>query len=225
MIDLIAIDGPVGVGKSSVARLLAARFGWQHLDSGAMYRSVSLLALRRGIDPEDEEACHAIAEAMNFEFRPTDGEQRVIVDGKDVTEAIRSHEVTAAVSGTADKVAVRTALGALQKKLGQGARTVVEGRDMGTVVFPDARWKFFLDADPRERAGRRGLQLREEGRPMPEDELLASIGERDRRDRTRPVGALRVASDAILLDTTGIGLARVVAIVEGLVRNDLAEDR
>jgi cytidylate kinase len=221
LIDLVAIDGPVGVGKSSVAHELASRFGWQHLDTGAMYRAVALMALESGRDPADADACAAIARTMQFEFRPDPGGQRVLLDGRDVSDAIRTPEVTEAVSTTSDHPAVRIELGRRQQELGHAAPSVAEGRDMGTIVFPQARWKFFLDADPLERARRRGRQLDEQGKPIPEEELLASVAERDRRDRERPVGALRVADDAVLVDTTGIPFVRVVAMLEAIVREGI----
>ncbi len=217
-IELVAIDGPVGVGKSSVATGLAARLGWQHLDTGAMYRAVALLALQSRTDPTDEAACMGLARGMQFEFKTAEGGQRAIVNGEDASEAIRSHEVTEAVSSIADLVAVREELGRRQRAMGLASRSVAEGRDMGTVVFPEARWKIFLEAAPLERARRRGAQFEAEGSAMDNEALLASIAERDRRDRSRSVGALRVADDAIMLDTTGLTLDRVVGIMESIIR-------
>jgi cytidylate kinase len=223
LIDLVAIDGPVGVGKSSVAHALAERFGWQHLDTGAMYRAVALAALEARCALDDEDDCGRLARAMAFRFEMTGAGQRVFLNDRDVTDAIRSAEVTAAVSNVADHVAVREELGRRQKELGERAPSVAEGRDMGTVVFPQARWKFFLDADPHERAQRRGRQLDEQGNPADEAELLASVADRDRRDRERPVGALRIADDAIVVDTTGLSFERVVALLEAIVRDGLEE--
>ncbi|MCH8332932.1 (d)CMP kinase [Candidatus Sumerlaeota bacterium] len=217
MTEVIAIDGPVGVGKSSVASRLAAALGWQHLDTGAMYRAVALKALQCGASPSDETACADLAHSMRLEFRPMEGGQQVILDGEDVTEAIRAPEVTEAVSEIADLRGVREELGRRQRELGAGAPSVAEGRDMGTVVFPSARWKFYLDAAPQERARRRGAQLRDEGNPVQEAALLEAIAERDRRDRERPVGALKIARDAIVVDTTGMNLDRVVSVLMGVV--------
>jgi len=218
MIDVVAIDGPVGVGKSSVAAQLAGRLGWQHLDTGAMYRAVAHRALKNKISLDDEKGCAEAARVMKFEFVPSPGGQRVLLDGEDATEAIRSHEVNRAVSAVADCVAVREELGKRQRDLGRSKPSVAEGRDMGTVVFPDARWKFFLDADPLERVNRRGTQMISEGKSLEESKLLASIAERDRRDRERPVGALRVAKDAILIDTSRMSLERVISLLEQMVR-------
>ncbi|MBI3736009.1 (d)CMP kinase [Candidatus Sumerlaeota bacterium] len=221
MIDVVAMDGPVGVGKSSVAARLAARLGWRHLDTGAMYRAVALEASRRGVALDDEPACAEIARAMQFDFQPDPAGQRVILNGEDVTEAIRSHEINKAVSSVADLPAVREELGRRQREMGAAALSVAEGRDMGTVVFPDARWKFYLDADPKERAKRRGDQLAGEGKGLGEEKLAATIAERDRRDRERPIGALRVAPDAIVVDTTGMGMERVIGLLEQVVRGEM----
>jgi cytidylate kinase len=225
MDEVVAIDGPVGVGKSSVAARLAARLGWRHLDTGAMYRAVALLALRAGVAVEDEAACAELARAMSLDFLPDPAGQRVRLNGEDATDAIRSAEVTRAVSSVADHPAVREELGRRQRELGAASPSVVEGRDMGTVVFPRARWKFYIDADPAERARRRGDQLAAQGKPMDGDELSRDVAERDRRDRLRPVGALRVAEAAVIIDTTGIDLDRVVEILECLVRGEMNSGR
>lgn len=217
MIDVVAIDGPVGVGKSSAASRLATRLGWLHLDTGAMYRAATLLALRGGVPLDDADACARLAVGMDLVFEPTPSGQRVILFGEDATEAIRTPETSRAVSNVADHPGVREELGRRQRRMGVASPSVVEGRDMGTVVFPDARWKFYLDADPLERARRRGAQMSEGGAAVDEAELLRDVAERDRRDRERPVGALRVAPDATVLDSTGIPLDRVVEIMHTLV--------
>jgi cytidylate kinase len=186
-----------------------------------MYRAVALLALGPGGPPEDEARCAELARSMQLEFEVVGDGQRVMLNGQDVTAAIRSAEVTRAVSAVADHPAVREELVRRQRELGIAGPSVAEGRDMGTVVFTDARWKFFLDADPAERAQRRRLQLEHEGHPMEREELIASIAERDRRDRERPVGALRIAEDAILVDTTSMSLERVVTILEQIVKGEM----
>lgn len=221
MIDVVTIDGPVGVGKSSVAARLAARLGWRRLDTGAMYRAVALQALRQGVSPRDDAACGRLADRMKLEMSGSEDGQRIVLDGEDVTEAIRSAEVTAAVSEVADQPLVREELRRRQRQWVEAAPTVVEGRDMGTIVFPRARWKFFLDADPMERARRRNVQLGSETSETPDEELLASIAERDLRDRTRPDGALRVAEDAVIFDTTHIDLDRVVDTLAHMIGADM----
>lgn len=222
MVDLVAIDGPVGVGKSSVASRLASRLGWAHLDTGAMYRAAALKAVRSGVGLDDEPACASLAREMQLAFKPASDGQRVLLDGADVTSDIRTHEINQAVSPVADMKSVREELGRRQREIGAAAPSVAEGRDMATVVFPDARWKFYLDADPAERARRRGDQLAGEGRAMDAKSLQDSIADRDKRDRERPTGALRVASDATILDTTGIPMDRVIDLLEQIIQGDLS---
>jgi cytidylate kinase len=190
---LIAIDGPAGAGKSTVARAVADALGWTYLDSGAMYRAVALARLRDRPVPERIELG-----------------DRVLSDGEDVTEAIRTPEVTAKASEVAADPGVREQLVAMQRELIATGRYVAEGRDIGTVVAPDAEVKVFLTAAPQERARRRAEQ---EGRPV--DEVLAEQRERDERDESREHSPLRAADDAVLLDTTGLSVDDVVArIVE-----------
>jgi cytidylate kinase len=192
---LIAIDGPAGAGKSTVARALARALGWTYLDSGAMYRAVALAALRGAPTPQRIEL----------------GE-RVVSDGEDVTEAIRSPEVTAKASEVAADPAVRERLVALQRELIAGGDWVAEGRDIGTVVAPDAEVKVFLTASPQERARRRAEQ---DGRPV--DEVLAEQGARDDRDESREHSPLRAAADAVELDTTGLSVDEVVRLIAAMV--------
>jgi CMP/dCMP kinase len=206
---VIAIDGPAGAGKSSVARGVAAALGFTYLDSGAMYRSVALAALREGADLDDPEAIGQLTRSLQLGV--ADG--RVELDGGDVTEAIRSAEVTAAASRVAVHPEVRAAMVERQKALIDAGRYVAEGRDIGTVVSPDAPLKVFLTASDEERAKRRAAETGE-----PPDEVLASQQRRDSRDRERQHGALRAAQDAVELDTTGVPLDGVVARVVELAR-------
>lgn len=204
---VIAIDGPAGAGKSSVARGVAAALGFTYLDSGAMYRSVALAALRSGTDLDDAEAMGELARSL--EIGVANG--RVKLDGLDVTDAIRSTEVTAAASRVAVHPQVREAMVGRQRALIDAGRYVAEGRDIGTVVSPDAPLKVFLTAADEERARRRA---EETGEPV--DEVLASQQRRDSRDRERAHGALRPAADAVELDTTGMPVDDVIAQVVGL---------
>jgi len=206
---VIAIDGPAGAGKSTVARGAAEALGFTYLDSGAMYRAVALAALERGVDLDDGEALGELARGLRIEL---DGVV-VRVDGDDVGERIRTPEVSQAASRVAPHPQVREALVRLQRELIDSGRYVAEGRDIGTVVSPDAPLKIYLTAAESERARRRAA---ENGEPV--DAVLAAMRERDRRDRGRAHGALRPAADSVELDTTGLGIDEVVSSVVGLAR-------
>lgn len=206
---LIAIDGPAGAGKSTVARALAVRLGFTYLDSGAMYRCVALAALEGGADPDDAAAMGAVASSLAIGL---DGE-RVELDGHDVSEAIREPRVSEGASRVSVHAAVREALVARQRELIEVGRYVAEGRDIGTVVSPDAPLKVFLTASPQERARRRAEQTGEDPAAV-----LAAQRERDERDETRENSALRAAPDAVEIDTTGLSLDQVVDQIEDMAR-------
>lgn len=206
---VIAIDGPAGAGKSTVARALAAALGFTYLDSGAMYRCVALAALREGADVDDEAAITAIATALSIELAG----ERVLLDGEDVGEAIREPRVSEASSRVSVHPGVREALVERQRSLIGAGRYVAEGRDIGTVVSPDSPLKVFLTASPRERARRRAAQTGEDPAAV-----LAAQRERDRRDESREHSALRAAADAVELDTTGLSQDEVVARIADLAR-------
>jgi cytidylate kinase len=206
---VIAIDGPAGAGKSSVARLLADELGLTFLDSGAMYRAVALSALEHGADAEDAEAVTALARGSAISL---DG-GRVSLDGRDVTDAIRSPAVTEAASRVSVHPGVREAMVARQRALIERGDYVAEGRDIGTVVSPESPLKVFLSASEGERARRRAAESGEE-----EATVLADQRERDARDREREHGALRAAPDAVEIDTTGLTLEQVAARVAALAR-------
>jgi cytidylate kinase len=207
---VIAIDGPAGAGKSTVARALAELLGFTYLDSGAMYRCAALAALDRGVDPDDPEAMGELAESLEIELHPG----RVHLDGDDVSLAIREPRVSEASSRVSVHPAVREAMVARQRELIAAGRYVAEGRDIGTVVSPDAPLKVFLTASPEERARRRAAQTGENP-----EAVLAAQRERDERDRSRAHSALLPAGDAIEIDTTGLELDEVVARVEVLARD------
>jgi len=207
---IVALDGPVGVGKSSVAAALAQRLGFVYIDTGAMYRAVAWLAMRQGVDPSNQEATAALAGEARIRFEHQDGRLRVWCNDEDVTEAIRTPEVSAATSPVADNPQVRERLVSLQRELGRDGGVVMEGRDIATVVFPDAELPFYLDADPQVRAERRYRQWLAMGKPVTLEETYTGLMERDRRDRTRPIGALKKAERAIVIDTTGLSLNEVV---------------
>jgi len=206
---VIAIDGPAGAGKSTVARRVADALGLTYLDSGAMYRCVALAAVRRGVDLDDSDGLGSLA--AELEIGLVDG--RVELDGEDVFEAIREPEIGAAASRVSVHPRVREAMVARQRTLIDSGAYVAEGRDIGTVVSPQAPLKVFLTADARERARRRAAQCGE-----PEERVLAAQDERDARDAEREHGALRAASDSVEIDTTGLGIEDVVERVVGLAR-------
>ncbi len=198
---VIAIDGPAGSGKSTLARQLAETLSFVYLDTGAMYRALALLAQREGVDATDEAALTRLAHSLSIEFRRVDGEQRVLLNGEDVSEAIRHPDIGRLASRIAVYPGVRRVMVAKQREIAQQvAGLVAEGRDTTTVVFPDAILKIFLTASPQERARRRQAQLREQGIEMPLEEVLREIEERDERDSTRADSPLRQAPDAIRIE-------------------------
>lgn len=220
IVDVVAIDGPAGAGKSTVAREVARRLSFLHLDTGAMYRAVTLAALRGGVDLGDAVGLGDVARRLRIGIEATaDGKDRVAVDGEDVTEAIRSSEVTAAVSTVAAVRHVREALVEAQRRLaGEGRGAVLEGRDIGSVVFPNARWKFYLDASSGERARRRAAELAEFGRESEIGEVRREIERRDAADTIRPVAPLVRLPDAVYLDSTGLSVDQVVEEIIQRVR-------
>jgi cytidylate kinase len=214
---VITIDGPAGTGKSTVSRQLADRLGFEFLDTGAMYRCVAWRCLAAGIDLNDSEQIAVATNAMTLEFRA----DRCFVDEQDVTEEIRSSEVTAAASQVAVNPAVRARLVELQREWSRGRSLVTEGRDQGTVVFPDARLKLFLTARPEIRAQRRFEQLGETGGAESYESILQQIRERDRRDEQREIAPLVPASDALVIDTSGMSEDEVLARLETEARKKL----
>ena len=211
---IITIDGPAGAGKSTIARRVAKQLGFDFLDTGAMYRAVTWAALERGVDVTDGDAVTTLAAQIAYH---TDGD-RIFVDGRDVTEAIRSPEVSRAVSDVAAHPGVRRELVRWQREAAKGKSIVTEGRDQGTVVFPDAELKIFLTASPEERARRRVAQWREQGVEVDYEQVLEEQRRRDELDRTRPVGALQRAPDAVAIDTDGKSVEEVVEQIVDLAR-------
>jgi len=208
---IIAIDGPSGAGKSTLSKLLAARLGYINIDTGAMYRSVALAAHRRGIDPEDNAALACLCDSIRVEFVRNDGGERVILDGEDVSAAIRTPEVSLLTSKVAACPAVREAMLRLQRQMGVRGGVVLEGRDIGSVVFPRAEVKFFLVATARERGRRRYEELRHKGLDVDFEQTVAEVEARDAADSAREHAPLLQAPDAIPIDTTAMKIEEVLA--------------
>jgi len=218
-VPIVTIDGPSSSGKGTISRIVAARVGWHLLDSGALYRLVALGGIQRGLDPDDVEEHVAVARAMKVEFAAaTTGEERVVLDGRDVTRRIRNEEAGAGASRVAAWPAVRAALLDRQRAFVQPPGLVADGRDMGTVIFPGAPLKVFLTATAEERAQRRHKQLIGKGSAASLAALSREIAERDLRDSTRQVAPLKPAPDAHLLDSTGLSIDAVVERVISLGR-------
>ncbi|HME13079.1 MAG TPA: (d)CMP kinase [Candidatus Acidoferrum sp.] len=221
----IAIDGPAGSGKSSVARLVAQMLGYLYLDSGAMYRALALKALHQNISLDDEAALVALAQNTHIGLQPPSEEQartgaknRVLLDGLEVTQAIRTAEVAQAASRLATIGPVREVLVAEQQRAGAGGGVVMEGRDIGTVVFPKAELKIFLEAAPEVRAERRWKEHQEKCEQISLDEVLVEVRERDQRDRERKVSPLVRAQDAVLVDNTAMNIEETARLVVLLAR-------
>ncbi len=212
---IVTIDGPAGAGKSSAARELARRLGFRFLDTGAMYRAVTLAAKQRGLDLANGDRLAAMVDEICVEL---DGD-RVLLDGLDVTKEIRSFDITTSIQYAADNPTVRAQLVAWQRAAAAGFDVVTEGRDQGSVVFPDAECKIFLTAEERERAERRYRDLIGRGEHVTFNQVLEAQHNRDERDRTRSVGALVIAEDAIEVSTSGLSPAEVVARLEDIVRS------
>lgn len=210
----ITIDGPAGAGKSTVARMLARRLGFAYIDTGAMYRALTLKALRAGVDLRDEETLSRIAAAARLEVATdAEGQARVYLDGEEVTTDIRSPEVSRSVSLVARAGGVRKELVRRQREMARNGNVVMEGRDAGTVVLPEAQFKFYLTATVEERARRRLAELREKGLELNLDRVAAEIEERDRLDSSREVSPLRPAHDAQIIDCSQMGAEEVVRVI------------
>lgn len=215
---VIAIDGPAGSGKSTVAKRVAQRLGFLYIDTGAMYRALTLKALRIKADLNDEAKLGSLARETEVELKQSGGSLKVYLDGKDVTDQIRTPEVTNNVKYIARTKAVRECMVAKQRKLGERGGTVMEGRDIGTVVLPDADKKFYIDASFDTRVTRRYEELKEAGTVVTEEEIKKDLKVRDESDLSRAIGPLKKADDAILIDTTDLTIEGVVDKVLSLIK-------
>jgi cytidylate kinase/pantoate ligase/cytidylate kinase len=211
---IITLDGPAGAGKSSAARALARRLGWCYIDTGAMYRAVALAALERGITLEDSPRVAELCESIRIEF----SNGAVLVDGRDVSTEIRTERITLATRPVADAPPVRDAMKKVQRRMAEGIDVVTEGRDQGSVVFPQAELKVFLTASAEERARRRHREEIDRGQSATLEAVLEAQSRRDDADRTRPVGAMLPADDAVVLETDGMSpeqvIDRLIALLE-----------
>ena len=216
---IVAIDGPAGAGKSTVSRILALRLRFTLVDTGAIYRCVALKARRQNVAPDDAAGLQGIVDGLTVTFQMTEEKNHVFLDGEDVSEAIRTPENSLAASQVSAQPVVRAALLGLQRKLALAAEqgAILEGRDIGTVVFPDAELKVFLFADPRVRAERRFEELFQKGHEKPVAQVLADQNRRDKEDSERELAPLKPAADAVQLDSTLLHLSEVVHRIEALV--------
>jgi CMP/dCMP kinase len=220
---VVAIDGPAGAGKSTIARAVARRLGYIYIDTGAMYRAVALWAVRSGIEPDDPHKVDELARHARIEF--TAGSGSVLLNGEDVTEAIRQPAMSDAASRASKLPGVRRAMVDLQREMAAGSSVVMEGRDIGTVVFPDATVKIFLDANPGVRAARRTEELRGKGIEVGVEAIAQEMADRDRRDRTRTEAPLVQAPDAIYVDTTGLTIEEVEEAVLKIIRGRVSNGK
>jgi len=222
---VIAIDGPSGAGKSTLTRLLAHCLGYIHIDTGAMYRTLALAVSRAGIAIDDEAAVAALCRRVSITFLRDDTGYRVIANGEDVSDAIRTPEISMLTSRLSAQRAVREILLELQRRMGESGGVILEGRDIGTVVFPDAEVKFFLSASAEERGQRRFLELREKDPSATLEETIVAVAQRDARDAARELAPLRKADDALEIDSTGVPVETVLRRMEQIVRERVRSGR
>ena len=218
---IIAIDGPSGAGKSTITRLLAERLGYIHIDTGAMFRAVALAAKRAAVNVNDEMALGGLCQGLTISFARTDCCCRVLLNGEDVSEAIRTPEISLLTSTVSARKSVRDVLLKRQREMGMSGGVVLEGRDIGTVVFPDAEVKFFLTASVEERGRRRYLELQARGEAVSLEGTIAEVAKRDEQDEQREHAPLRKAADAIDIDSSGISIEEVLVLMERKIKERL----
>lgn len=216
---IVAIDGPAGTGKGTVTKVIAEKMNLVNIDTGATYRCVALEMLNKGISLEDEEKIKSMLDTIRIEFKNVDGNQLVYLNGQDVTNEIRSKRVTECVSQVSAIKQVRLSMANLQREMGLKQDSIMEGRDIGTYVFPNANVKIYLDADVEERAKRRFIQNKEKNIDMSYEEILENIKMRDANDKAKKIGALKVADDAIVIDTTHLTIDEVVNKIINIIKS------
>jgi cytidylate kinase len=221
---VIAVDGPSGAGKSTLARRLARELGFTYLDTGAMYRALALKLLRQGVDLADDDQVVRLVQMTDIDLREEDGRMAVLLDGEDVAAEIRTPEVSQMASKVSARPCVRARLLQLQRNVGERGSVVAEGRDIGTVVFPQAEVKIFLDASTGERARRRFLELRAAGRAVELGDTYREMVERDKRDSERDLAPLTRAEDAVLIDSSNFDAEQVAAMVLNLVKREARQN-
>lgn len=219
----VAIDGPAGAGKSTLARQLARDLGYIYVDTGAMYRAVGLYALRAGADPADPAAVDPLLPGIRLRLAVLDGQQHIYLNGEDVSALIRTEEVGMAASAVGADPAVRAFLLDLQRDMARTGNVLMDGRDIGTVILPDATVKIFLTASPEARARRRWLEYQAAGRPDRYEDVLADVKRRDEQDSGRAAAPLRRAEDAVLLDTSAMDLAQSLAAMKQIIKERVGE--
>ena len=217
----IAIDGPAGAGKSTIAKKISAELGYVYVDTGALYRAIGLYAIRSGVPEQTEQYVVPLLPEIRVELKFIDHMQRVFLNAEDVSEAIRQNEVSMAASNVSAIQAVREFLFALQQQIARENNVIMDGRDIGTVVLPHADIKIFLTASPEDRAKRRHLELLQKGQEVDFDTLLQEIIERDHNDSTRAIAPLKKAEDAIAVDTSGNSLEESIALLTDLIKSQL----
>jgi len=214
---IVGIDGPAGSGKGTVTKEISKRLGLINIDTGSTYRCVALETINRGINLEDKEAIIKVAEEVEIKIEPNDNGDKIYLNGKDVSARIREKDVTSIVSPVSSIVEVRYIMVDLQRKLAEGKDIIMEGRDICTYVFPNADVKIYLDASEEERAKRRYKEMQEKGINMTYEEVLENIQKRDANDKIKEIGALKVAEDSIIVDTTGMSIEEVVKKIEEII--------